>query len=188
MAGAEQQRPLFSEPIDTAGSVVVNDSCVLRTAHGFRVVIGSGVVSAQYAAEDRIAEAYAMVNLVEQGGATQKEVARAFGCSALGIHRHQAWFHTRGLAAVSRADSYPSGRRRVWRSHEHLVERLRKQGIATRKIARRLGVTSKAVRKVLKRLGWREPQPEQLPLPVDEAGGDANQSAFPCASMPKRPA
>jgi len=42
----------------------------------------SGVVSAQYAVEDRMAEAYAMVNLVEQGWATQQEVARAFACSA----------------------------------------------------------------------------------------------------------
>jgi hypothetical protein len=76
----------------------------------------------------------------------------------------------------------------VLRPREHLVERLKEQGIATCENARRLSVTSRAVRKVLKRLGWREPQPEQLPLPVDEAGGDANQSAFPCASMPKRPA
>src|SRR3972149_1353794 len=82
MAGADRQRPLFSEPSDTSGPVVVNDRCLLRTAHGFRVVVVSGVVSAQYAVEDRMAEAYAMVNLVEQGWATQQEGARAFAGSA----------------------------------------------------------------------------------------------------------
>src|SRR3972149_9465346 len=102
MAGADRQRPLFSEPSDTSGPVVVNDRCLLRTAHGFRVVVVSGVVSAQYAVEDRMAEAYAMVNLVEQGWATQQEVARAFACSARSIRRHQARFHIGGLAALGR--------------------------------------------------------------------------------------
>ena len=64
MAGADRQRPLFSEPIDTGGPVVVNDRCLLRTAHGSRVVVVSGVVFAQYVVEYRMAEAYAMATWV----------------------------------------------------------------------------------------------------------------------------
>ncbi len=188
MAGADRQPSLLSEPVDRDRPVLVNDRCLLRTAHGFRVVVVSGVVSAQYAVEDRMADTYAMVNLVEQGWATQREVARAFGCSARSIRRHQARFQTGGLAALGRAGGYPAGRRRVSRSREQLVGRLKAQGVATREIARRLGVTPKAVRKVLKRLGWREPEPEQMPLPVSPSGGDPNLSAVASAAMADGPA
>ncbi len=135
-----------------------------------------------------MADTYAMVNLVEQGWATQREVARAFGCSPRSIRRHQARFHTGGLAALGRAGGYPAGRRRVSRSREHLVGRLKTQGVATREIARRLGVTPKAVRKVLTRLGWREPEPDQLSLPVSPSGGDPTLSAFPSTALADGPA
>lgn len=48
---------------------------------GHWVVLVTGIVLAQYASNDRMAEAYAMVSLVEQGWADQTEVARAFACS-----------------------------------------------------------------------------------------------------------
>jgi hypothetical protein len=40
----------------------------------------SGIVLAQYALSDPMAEAYAKVNLVAQGWATQQAVACAFNC------------------------------------------------------------------------------------------------------------
>ena len=64
----------------------------------------SGIVLAQYALGDRMAEAYAMVSLVEQGWADQNEVARAFGCSARTVRRHQRRFEDGGLAALGRAE------------------------------------------------------------------------------------
>jgi len=178
MAGAERQRPLFPEPRDSESPVVINDRCLLRTAHGFRVVIVSGVVLAHYAVDDRMAEAYAMVNLVEQGWAEQTDVARAFGCSTRSVRRHQGRFHTGGLAALGRTDGYPRGLRRVTSSREQFVRRLKDQGVANREIARRLGVTSKAVRKLLKRVGWRDRDGEQIPL-LTPPGGDPNLSASP---------
>src|SRR5215470_1065135 len=45
--------------------------CLVRTQDGDRVVIAGGMVLAQYALGDRMAESYAMVNLVEQGLANQ---------------------------------------------------------------------------------------------------------------------
>jgi hypothetical protein len=45
----------------------VNDRCLVRTQDGYRVVIASGVVLAQYALGDHMAESYAMVNLVGHG-------------------------------------------------------------------------------------------------------------------------
>ncbi|MBI2835625.1 MAG: helix-turn-helix domain-containing protein [Acidobacteria bacterium] len=144
MAGAERQAALFAEPHDTESSVVINDRCLLRTSSGFRVVVVSGVVLAHYAAGDRMAEAYAMLNLVEQGWASQTEVARVFGCSTRSIRRHEGRFHAGGLAALGRAGGYPRGLRRVRTDREQLVRRLKGQGVANREIARRLGVTPKA--------------------------------------------
>ena len=48
---------------------------------GHRVVIVSGIILAQYAMADPMAEAHAMVSLVEQRWADQNDAARAFACS-----------------------------------------------------------------------------------------------------------
>jgi hypothetical protein len=56
---------------------VINDRCLIRTEDGHRVVSVSAVVTAQYAVTDHMAETFAMVSLVEQGWADQKEVANA---------------------------------------------------------------------------------------------------------------
>jgi len=180
MAGAEVQQDLFPESVLPAGTTVINDRCLLRTEHDFRIVLVSGIVLLQYAADDRMAEAYAMVSLVQQGWAAQKEVARSFGYSVRSVRRYQRRFESGGLAALGQAGGYPARRPRLPRSREQWVHRLKGQGLATREIARRLGVTPKAIRKLLKRLGWQERAPEQLPLP----DGDPNLSAFPAAAAP----
>jgi hypothetical protein len=50
--------------------------------------------------------------------------------------------------------------------------------VANREIARRLGVTPKAIRKLLKRMGWHDPAPAQILLPIAPPDGDPNLSAF----------
>jgi len=179
MAGAERQPRLFADPVGGDGIVLINDRCIVRTADGFRVVIVSGAIMAHYAVADRMAETYAMVNLVEHGWAAQHEVARAFGCSTRSVRRHQDRFQAAGLVALGRAAGYPPGRRRVAPRRECLVRRLKAQGLATREIARRLGVTPKAVRKLLKRVGWHEPDATQMGLPIAHPEGDPNLSALP---------
>ena len=179
MAGSRDQAELFPEAGVPAGTIVINDRCLLRTAHDFRMVLVSGIVLLQYATDDRMAEAYAMVSLVQQGWAAQQDVARAFGYSVRSVRRYERRFEAGGLAALGRAAGYPARRPRLARSREQLVRRLKGQGLATREIARRLGVTPKAVRKLLTRLGFREQTPEQLLLP----GGDPNLSAFPAAAV-----
>lgn len=179
MTGAEEQAQLFSELVVPADTTVINDRCLIRTENGFRIVIVSAIVLLQYAVDDRMAEAYAMVSLVEQGWADQKQVARAFSCSVRSVRRYQRRFNRGGLAALGRTGGYPSRRPRLSRSREQLVGRLKGQGLANREIARRLGVTPKAIRKLLKRLGWRDHEPEQIQLPISEADGDPNLSAIP---------
>jgi DNA-binding CsgD family transcriptional regulator len=116
-----------------------------------------------------MAEAYAMVNLVEQGWASQQEVARAFACAARTVRRHQRRLEEGGLAALGRTGGYPRGRARLATSRDRLVQSLKARGIGQREIARRMGVNEKAIRNLLRRLGWKAASPVQNQLPLEAA-------------------
>ena len=83
---------------------VINERCLVRVQDEHCVVIVAGIVLAQFAVADAIAEAYAMVHLVEQGWADQNDVARVFGCSARTLRRHQRRFEDGGLTALGQRD------------------------------------------------------------------------------------
>ena len=184
MAGAQRQQNLFVQSDSSADTVVVNDRCVVRTEQHNRVVVVSGIVLAQYDAADSMAESYAMVSLVEQGWASQRQVARAFGCSVRTVRRQQLRFSEGGLTALGRQGGYPAGLRRVTHSRLQMVRRLKTEGVANREVARQLGITPKAVRKLLKRMGWHEQEPEQIRLPLAPLGGDPNLSPFRSEPLP----
>ena len=76
---------LFARTDSPPGLAHINGRCLLETRDERRVVSVSGIVLAQFAVGDRMAEAHAMVSLVEQGHADQNDVARAFGCSTRAI-------------------------------------------------------------------------------------------------------
>ena len=181
---------------------VINERCLLRNQHGHCVVIVSGMVLAQYASTDRMAEAHAMVSLVEQGWANQTEIARAFACSARTVRRHQRRFESGGLAALGRGNGYPRGRARLADAREELVQKLKANGVGQREIARRIGVSEKAIRKLLRRLGWKSAEAESqltfetahavesnLPVhakptvPQPSGNADPNLSAFRVAAQ-----
>ncbi len=63
------------------------------------------------------------------------------------------------LAALGQTDGYPRGRARLTDARQQLVQRLKSQGIAQREIARRIGVGENAIRKLLRRLGWKTTLP-----------------------------
>ena len=157
---------LFPDVRNPDGACVVNDRCVIRTRDGHRVVVVSGIVLAQYQLTDSMAEAYAMVSLIDQGLADQNDIARVFGCSVRTVRRHQRRFEEGGLAALGHNDGCPVGRSRLAPARRRLIHQLKAQGHSQREIARRMGVNEKAVRKVLRRLGWKEGvvQPTQMPL------------------------
>src|SRR5664279_3723435 len=127
------------------------------------------MVLAQYASSDYMAEAHAMVSLVEQGWANQIEIARAFACSARTVRRHQRRFEAGGLAALGHTGGYPSGRVRVAAARERLVQRLKHDGVGQREIARRMGVSGNAIRKLLRRLGWKATPLVQSQLALERA-------------------
>ena len=160
-----------------SGTVVINDRCSLRTEDGHRVVIVCGGAVWPHRVGDRMAEAYAMVGLVEEGWADQVDVARAFGCSTRTVRRYQRRLEVGGLAALGRPRGYPQGRARVTPSRVDELERLKREGMPNREIGRRLAVTEKSVRKLLRRRGWKAPDHRQLALPLASEGADPKLSA-----------
>lgn len=188
MNQAPKQGDLFPEVGAPDGTTFVNARCLLRTQAGHRVVMVSGVVIAQYALGDRMAEAHAMVSLIDQGWAGQKEVARAFGCSARSARRHQRRFEDGGLPALGRGRGYPKGRSRLPASRTRQVARLKEQGLSNRQVAMCIGVTETAVRKVLRRIGWEEPVPVQEQLAVGVESANPKLSAFPGDGASSAPA
>ena len=171
--------PPETAPPDAIG---INARCLLRTRDGQRAVLVAGVPIAHYAVGDAMAEAYAMVQLVAQGWADQNEVARAFGRSERSVRRYQRRFEGGGLAALGRPSGYPAGRPRLDRSRDQRVHKLRAQGKSQREIAEAVGVSDKAIRKQLRRLGWPPAKPAQIELPLSGPAADANLSGPPATA------
>jgi transposase len=189
MAVPPEQSELFGAAGGGAAPdiIAINARATLRTRDGYRAVLVAGMPVAHFSQGDRMAEAHAMVMLVGQGWAEQREVATAFGCSTRTVRRAQRRFETGGLVALGRGAGFPKGRARVRPARTRRVNDLKAQGLSNRAIAERLGVTEKAVRKQLRRLGWKAPEPEQIELPLGEPGADPNLSASSITALTPTP-
>src|SRR6202047_409001 len=108
---AQQSLALPSPAAST--TVVINARCNLRIEADRRVIVVAGLPVHHYRAEDAIAEAYAMVFLVESGFAQQTDVARAFARSARTVRRYQGHYARGGMAALGGEEGWRRGRRRV---------------------------------------------------------------------------
>jgi transposase len=132
-----------------SNTVVINARCSLRIEADRRVIVVAGLPVHHYCAQDAVAEAYATVFLVESGFAQQTEVARAFARSARTVRRYQRRYARGGMAALGREAGWRRGRRRISGKRLHCIEMLKSQGISNRAIAHRLGVSEKAIRKLV---------------------------------------
>ena len=133
-------------PSDT---VVINARCMLRTEQDQRVVVVGGLPVYHYCAADAVAEAYAMVMLVECGFAQQTEVARAFAKTERTVRRYQDRYGQGGMAGLGRPGGWLRGRRRISGKRLRLIGRLKGAGLSNRAIAQRLGVSEMAIRKLV---------------------------------------
>ena len=132
-----------------SNSVVINARCSLRTEADQRVIVVAGLPVHHYRAEDEVAEAYAMVFLVNSGFAQQMDVARAFAVSVRTIRRYQERYADGGMTALGREEGWRRGRRRIPGKRLRGIEVLKSQGMSNRAIAHRLGVTENAIRKLV---------------------------------------
>ena len=173
---------LFPEVRNPEGTRVINERCLVLTRDHRRVVLVSGMPIAQYALGDRMSEAHAMVNLVDLGWADQNDVAKAFGYSARTLRRYHERFVEGGLAALGRPKCRPRGLARLAASRRRRIQHLKAQGCSHHEIARQLGISVTAVRKTLRRLGWkaaplrrcRRTAPPGRRAPAGEAPGDTS--------------
>ena len=160
------QRELFPPTSVPQDAIAINARCLVRTQDGHRVVLVAGMPTAHYAVGDAMAEAHAMVSLIEQGWADQIEVARAFGRDERSVRRYQRRFEDGGLAALGRPGGYPLGRPRTDGARARLVTRLRGEGKSLRQIGEVVGVAENAIRKQLRRLGWPAAKQMQAEMPL----------------------
>ena len=162
--------------------VYVNDQVSFRTEGSQRVISVHGVVFAHYSVEDRAAESYAMLTLWESEYATQTQIARAFGCSARSLRRYQERFEAGGIQALVRQPGRPAGHRSggaKQRGRDQTILHLKTKGASNRAIAGELGLSEKAIRKRLRRLGW-QPQtecPVSGQLFEEDTTGDASPTS-----------
>lgn len=175
------------EPLDlphvgsvSTGTVIINGRCTLRAEGEHRVLVVAGLPVHHYSVGDAVAEAYAMVMLVDAGYATQKEVAIAFCCSDRTVRRHLDRYHEGGLVALATRSGWRPGRRRIPAKRQRIIEQLKNAGVSNREIARRLGLTENAIRK---QVGPSVSLPQQPPLV-----GEIPESQAPTPSMPGRAA
>src|SRR5215475_13711063 len=131
-----------------SNTVVINARCSLRTEADQRVIVVAGLPVHHYRAADAVAEAYAMVFLVESGFAQQTDVARAFARSVRTVRRYQGRYAQGGMTALGREEGWRRGRRRISEKRLRAIEMLKSQGMSNRGVAHRLGVSEKAIRKL----------------------------------------
>ena len=129
--------------------VVINARCSLRIEEDQRVIVVAGLPVHHYRAEDAVAEAYAMVFLVEAGFGQQTEVAHAFARSERTVRRYQERYAQGGMTALGQAAGWRRGRRRIRCKRLRSIERLKTEGLSNRAIAQRLGVSERAIRKLV---------------------------------------
>ena len=146
------------------------------------------VVFAHYSVEDRAAEAYAMITLWESEYATQTQIARAFGYSARSLRRYQERFEAEGMQALVRKPGRPAGHRAggaKQRGRDQTILHLKTKGASNRAIAGKLGLSEKAIRKRLRRLGWQlQTEPAESGLLFEQ---DTTDDASPTAAVFSNP-
>jgi len=127
----------------------MNARCSLRIEADRRVIVVAGRPMHHYRAEDAVAEAYAMVFLVESGFAKQTDVARAFARSVRTIRRYRERYAHGGMVALGRKEGWRRGRRRISGKRQRSIEMMKSQGMSNRTIAHWLGVSEKAIRNLV---------------------------------------
>src|SRR5215475_8026634 len=132
-----------------SNTVVINARCSLRIEADQRVIVVAGLPVHHYRAEDTVAEAYAMVFLVDSGFAQQTDVARAFGRSVRTVRRFQKRYAHGGMAALSGEVGWRRGRRRISGKRLRTIDTMKSKGMSNLAIVHGMAATENAIRKLV---------------------------------------
>ena len=165
-----------------SNTVVINARCSLRIEADQRVIVVTGLPVHHYRADDAVAEAYAMVFLVDSGFAQQIEVARAFARSVRSVRRYQRRYAQDGMAALGCEEGWRRGRRRISGRRLRSIDVLKSQGMSNRAIAHRLGVSETAIRKLVGALQPTASAQLALAGVMGAAAGEPPATGVPCAT------
>lgn len=166
----KSQQKLLIEPAETSPSTIhISSKCNYREEGDLRVIFANGIPLLHYAPEDKAANQYAMIHLVESGLASQQEVAEAFNCSRLTIFRAQKRYEEGGMVALMPKKRGPKDGSKVNKAKTRRILKLKEKGFTNVAIGSRLGLREDTVRKALKRMGWSQPKTfEQMDLSVEK--------------------
>lgn len=144
-----------------------------------------------------MAEAYAMVSLIQHGYADQAEVVKAFGYSRKTLWRQQGRFESGGMFALGRLSGRPKETQAIPSPWVRTAEILQRNGLVIRDIAQRLKVGKTAVGKWLSRrrksivytMGSpAEPasvtSPDSAVVPITKPAGKGNMAGLTLDSDP----
>ena len=169
-ASMKSQQILLLEPIESSPSTIhISSQCNYREEGDIRVIFANGIPLLHYARDDKAANQYAMVHLVETGLASQQEVAEAFNCSRLTIFRAQKKYNESGMAALIPKKRGPKDGSKVNKAKARRIVELKQKGLTHMAIGSRLGLKEDTVRKALKRMGWSKPKiAKQIDLAAEQ--------------------
>lgn len=188
----KSQQKLKMQPTESAASTIhISSKCNYREEGDLRVIFANGVPILHYGCDDKTANHYAMIHLVETGLASQQEVAEAFGCSRLTIFRATNKYNEGGMVALMPKKRGPKDGSKVNQAKTRRIIALKEKGLTNVAIGCRLGLKEDTVRKALKRAGWSQPKAaKQIELvmeqklcdiadPVDAGSSEQISSAIP---------
>jgi len=166
----KNQRKLKMEPTESTFSTIhISSKCNYREEGELRVIFANGIPILHYARDDKTANRYAMIHLVETGLASQQEVTEAFGYSRLTIFRASKQYNEGGMAALMPKKRGPKDGSKVNQAKAGRILALKEKGLTHAAIGCRLGLKEDTVRKALKRMGWSQPtSAKQIDLVVED--------------------
>ena len=136
-----------------------------------------GIPIHHYARQDLVAEAYAVVTLMEDGLATVTELHRALGHARFTCYRWERAYAAGGVMALAGGKSGPKGPSVLGGAAARRLVALRKLGVPNTRIAHQLGVTEAGVRHAAKRMGLTATPPRQPELLNEDVGKPGGEEA-----------
>lgn len=163
----QQSIPLPDAPADER--TFLNASLWMVDLDGHRVIFCRHEPIYRIALGDELHLRMVAVTLRLSKLATQEEIARAFGHSVPTQRRWETEYQEKDIEGLKRKRN-PGRPSMLDKTQQALIRRWFAAGVSNYEMGRRLAVDESVVRRALKRLGLRRPEPQEPQLPcMDEA-------------------